>query len=433
LPSAISVAGGGGSGTTMGLTSIAAVSVVPATDDTGVMAPSGNGTQRHLIFAGNQWWVFYPTAHGVNVRTSRDFELWQQNPDTPGGNAVLGYDSAPPPGLVDGRTFGVDTETINGSEVIHMSLSGPATSSDQIAHARTVVASGTSGLGLGFDPANASATVDNENVLSAGQVDGTVTLIALPVPCYVFDFASLAVANAPQDDSWVLSAATPDTGEPTGQWTGDFDVTPLPDHKGGPAVPIRGAVPLPGYVAVLWPSQNKGALLWSETPLPPQAPSWSAPALVGTTMGGRDWGVCAEPGTPTPAAHLLTTDGTSFHHFENVNGTDWIPQTFNPNALSVGASVSELFLACDTGEVHAFTILSAEQGYPIQETVWDGSTGQWSEWTTVVEPSPAIAQRCYLAGFDRVVKGVGIGLLWTESDDCTAPAPVQLFGALVAH
>jgi hypothetical protein len=393
-----------------------------AQGDTEVMAPSGNGTQRHLINAGGRWWAFYPTASGVAVNTSTDFETWTPNADPPSGSPTLGYDVTPSAGQVDGRTFGVDTESINFTEVVHLSLSGSTTTTNRVDHARAFL---STGAGLGFDTANAMAI---PNVYSAGQVDGTVTLIALPAPCQVFDFASLAFPDA--GDSCVLSATSTDDGKTGEPWMSDFTPTALPDDR-GPVVPIRGAVALPGHVAVLWPSQS--GLLWSRRSLSDPGSAWSAPALVGagaTTTGGRDWGVCAEPGAPTPAAHLLTTDDMGFHHFESTDGMGWTQQPSSPEGL--GAPVDELFLACGAGRVHAFTISGTAMGYPIQEAVWDGDTGQWSGWGTVVAPSPALAQRCYLAGFDRVVDGVGIGLLWTESDDCTQPAPMQLYGALVS-
>jgi hypothetical protein len=404
-----------------GASDTSVVPVLLAQGDAGVVvAPSGNGTQRHLIYASGQWWAFYPTSSVVAVTTSPDFRSWAPNPGTSGKSSTLSYDVAPPAGQVDGRTFGVDTESIGGTSVVHLSLSGSTMTSNRVDHARAVISTDT---GLGFDSSVAMA-IDG---VYSGQVDGTVTLIAEPAPFHVFDFVSLSYPDA--GDSWVLSAGNTDDGETNQLWMGDFTLTALPDGLGS-AVPIRGAVALAGYIAVLWPSQSN--LLWSERLLSEPASAWSTPTQVGasaTTMGGRDWGLCAEPGVQKPVAHLLATDDTGFHHFENTNGTSWTPQQHSPPSL--GAPPSELFLACGAGRVYAFAIGATTPGYPIQETVWDASTDAWSDWGTVVAPAPAPSQRCYLAGFDRVVDGVGIGLLWTESDNCNEPAPLQLYGVLV--
>src|SRR5262249_36553055 len=146
----------------------------------------------------------------------------------------------------------------------------------------------------------------------------------------------------------------------------------------------------------------------------------ATPLGVSTTRGARDWAVCVGSASKQgpPVAHLVASDGTSFHRFESTDGTSWTPRSSSPESLP--APVSELFLACGTGRLYAFTIGAAADGYPIRGASWNAGSDTWTAWSTVVSAPPARKQRCFLGGYDRVVMP-GIGLLWTESDDCTKP------------
>ena len=61
----------------------------------------------------------------------------------------------------------------------------------------------------------------------------------------------------------------------------------------------------------------------------------------------------------------------------------------------------------------------------------------WSSWATVVTPPTAGVERCYLAGFDRVVKLVPsganeVGLIWSEaSAPCATSMAASLATAIV--
>jgi len=416
LPEATVVSGGGG-GTPLGT---AMPVVIVLQDDVPAMALSGNATQHHLIYAEDQWWALYPTSQVVNANTSRDFITWAPNQGGGGTKPTLHYDV--PPATIDGRIFGADTAIIDGTDVVHVSLSGSEMPGNREEHDRATVVNGTPLSELDFGKGFAMST---SNVYArANGADGTVTTIASNHQ--IFDFASLGM---PVCTCCALESVADDSGA---SWTSGFEAPEQLDDGNGTAVAIRGAVALPGSVALLWPSGDD--LLFSSRPLAspgkwsPSQPMAAQPLGISSERGARDWAECVGSSSRIPTAHLLAAGGAGFQHFESTDGANWTPRASSPKAP--GAAVSELFLACGSDQLYAFTIGAATDGYPIQGTLWDAGADQWSDWTTIVSGPPTRAQRCFLSGSDQVA-GVGIGLIWTESDDCTQPEPVSLYGALV--
>jgi hypothetical protein len=412
--------GSGGSGSSFGLRPVDGVTLFVPPTGPRVSAPSGTAMQRHLVFA-NRWWLFYLTGSGLVAQSSPDFRSWTPPPTEITSSTGIPLLVAEP---VDGRSFGIDTQPLDDSDsILHVGLTGLGGKGSGRQHARALVGLGT----LSFDPVS-----DLSGVVAPPDLpDGTVTVLGIGSPHVIVDFASVGTPGA-SGGACAQTAGSPDDG---GAWDGAFSAPLSLDVDGGSSdVTLRGGLALDGRIAMVW--RDGTAIRYAglvEGPTPAGRGTLGDPGDGGAPVA-RTFAACAQPPVPqeVPArVHVLSWGPGGFVYHSSTDGQSW--ESFPPPGPPFGGVVGELFLACGPDGVYAFTIDPSDQR--IRAARWD-EANNWSNWDTAVTPVAVTPlpshQRCFLSGYDRVAPA-GIGLLWTEADDCAASggSTPELHGALV--
>jgi hypothetical protein len=417
LPAATLDAGtGGGTGSSTGTMSSSSsglptakpLDLAPGLTLPPVKAASGNPTQRHLIHAAGTWWLFYlePSTKHIAIRTSEKFDMWTN---------ISPITSSLSPTQLDGRQFGVDTAKVGTAEIVHLTMT--AGGMQPRIHARGLAIPGHPSK-LVFDPVAVVA------VQSTAGPDGATTVIA--TDGRIIDLSSSigcdTDAGALLSECSLIYAQTDDGGA----WAADPGaVTSLGMDFTSPTMltllPLGG-----GDVVSVW--QAAGELRYAHFS-PPAMNTGQGKALTvfSSPAEKRRWAACVQPSTTARGAmpHVLWWTASGFAHATTTTGDTWSTVMDKLPTPPDTKSVDELFLACDRDRVFAFTIAGASQNLVVGAT-WDEASGAWSGWSTVVSngnPAP----RCFLSGFDRVVDGHEIGLIWSQTCDDTSVA--QIYGA----
>jgi hypothetical protein len=381
-------------------------SVVLPISGPSVLAPSGNPGQRHLVRAGGRWYAFYITGGGISYRASDDLETWQNE------IFAFNFDFG---GAADGRNFGVDVQSVGGSDVLHFSLS--TSSGNKVrAHARAVVPLGSSPI---FDKVANSST---PGISSAP--DGTISVIARAPDHTVFDFA----AADPSCFACVTASDSPETGVAPGP---SFGSPAGIDASSGP-IRVRSALALDSGTMLFW--RSSGTLRASSNKGAGWAPAYDFPAITAPD-DARVFASCVQPANPGPGTvgHLVWWSASGprgFQHRTVDVGFD--QKVIDPpegGIVQGSQAVSDLVLACGMGRVHAFLVDPANPRRILGAT-WDVQQ-HWTGWSTVLEhPGDDI---CYLTAFDQATSGAepSVGLLWSEAKDCATPGITRLWSARV--
>ena len=426
FPAATVLSGNGGSSTTSGSSSGSSssgdVTVVPGQrvksyPGMTILAPSGTPGERHLVHGGNAWWLFYlDDPMTLRVASSRDNSPGEWDMPAP-NTSPLTYTFGTT-GL-DGRTFGVDY----AEPIVHVSLSSLAPGRPK-AHARAVITPST----LTFDQGAPAPIV---TYTTAGDADGPVTAISTEGSGgrAVVDFGGAGTSPAAivETDAFVVLD--------TGSATSAYSTAPQPLDPSATSVLTRAALPLGTDLVAVWRAagglyaarylRNVSGGIWPQTPTPLGAEE--APPM------DREWGACATP-VPNESLHVAWADPDGGIHVWALSSTAGDVWKSAPAPLGrTAGSVSELFVSCSASYVHMFTVAS-DGG--IVASALSLANGSWSAWAPVVTPPAAGRTRCFLSGYDRVVSTgtpatPEVGLVWTESTDCTSALATELWTAVV--
>lgn len=402
--------GGGIAPPRIALTTVDVVNSGPA-----VVAPSGNPGQKHVVHVAGAWFVFsFDLMQNVTWSAAAD-----ANPTMfLGQAAAIGLPKPVMMGTtpLDGRVFGVDAQIIGGAPVVHFGFSLSNVSKPLASHQRGTI-----------DPQHVIATpmsmlpMDPNAIpwtLNGGAIrDGVVTAF-YPADQHVYDFEGLQPCGGPQPSGACVRRSTQkDDGSP--QWMNGFDPPSRADEPGDTFGTVRAALAVGQDLLTLWSDEQ--ALRSSVL----QGSTWMTRIEVQRGLAGaRQWAACAQdPGSghPSPRARVAMQFSSGFEVDSCVDCKAWGREAKAPP--SPKNAVGDLFLVCGPETSYLFGIGAAgDWADQIVVSAQRGADADWSEWG-IVAAQGAHTHRCSLSGVQELVNQKEIGLIWTDSPDCSTRQP----------